>query len=143
MVLCLALPEFLFPSSPYMPPAKNTINAPISVPGDSLFPNNQILNKRLTSFRTFSTIVTVNADAADARRFTPRMQAYWVNTFMTRYASWLGIRMVVRPFCSSGGRFEIDSYAGNPKGGEAASLENCLAIDGKKGMNSGSESRCE
>ena len=74
--LCLGLPDFLFPSKPYIPPAKNTMNAPSRVPGDNLLPNSQILNKRLISFRTLRTMVTVSADTAEARRLTPRMHAY-------------------------------------------------------------------
>ena len=68
MALYLALPELLDPSNPYIPPAKKTMNAPIKVPGANLFPNSQMLNKRLTSFRTLSTMVTVRADDAEARR---------------------------------------------------------------------------
>lgn len=82
---CLLLPApFLPPSNPYIPPAKNTINAPTIVPGASRFPNSHILSNKLTSFRTFNTMVTVSADAAEAKRLTPRMQAYCVRTFMTR-----------------------------------------------------------
>jgi hypothetical protein len=86
--LCLALPPMPFPPSrEYIPPAPNTMTAPTSVPGDNLFPNSQILNSKLTSFRTFKTIVTVKADAVAASKLTPRMHAYCVKTFMTKYAS--------------------------------------------------------
>ena len=142
-VLCLGLPDFLLPSIPYIPPAKNTINAPSRVPGDSLFPNSQMLNKRLTNFRTFNTIVTVRADTAEARRLTPRMHAYCVKTFKTRYASWLGMYTRSRPFWKSNGRFENDSGDGIPNGGEAASLLNCLLIEGKNGRNNGNARRWE
>jgi hypothetical protein len=109
MVLCLALPEFLDPSNPYIPPAKKTMKAPIRVPAANLFPNSQMLNNRLTNFRTLSTIVTVSADDAEARRFTPRMHAYCVRTFMTRYTSWLGRCMAPKPFWTSAGRWVIES----------------------------------
>ena len=89
---------FCPPSSVYSPPAKKVMNAPKRVPGESLFPKSQILKSRLISFLTFRTIVTVNADAAEARRLTPRMQAYWVRTFITRKASWLGICILAKPF---------------------------------------------
>jgi hypothetical protein len=81
---CLDLPELLDPSSPYIPPEKKTIKAPINVPGASLFPNSHILRSRLTNFLTFKTIVTVRADDAEAKRFTPRMHAYCVKTFITK-----------------------------------------------------------
>lgn len=143
LALCLERPELLLPSNPYMPPAKNTMNAPTRVPGDSLFPNNQILNSRLTSFRTFNTIVTVRAEAADARRLTPLMHAYCVKTFRTRYASWLGIYILFIPFWKSKGRLENDSWVGIPNGGDAASFINCRRIDGMNGMNNGRARRCE
>jgi hypothetical protein len=83
--LCRALPFMPFPlSNEYIPPAPNTITAPSRVPGDNLFPNSQILISRLTSFRTFKTIVTDSAEAVAASRLTPRMHAYCVRTFTTR-----------------------------------------------------------
>lgn len=88
LMLTLAVTGLSLPrgplSSEYIPPALKTIVAPISVPNDNLLPNNQILRSKLTSFRTLRTIVTVNADDAEASRLTPRMQAYWVNTLTTR-----------------------------------------------------------
>lgn len=90
-MLTLAVTGLSLPLGPlsneYIPPALKTIVAPMSVPNDSLLPNNQMLSSKLTSFRTLRTMVTVNAEDADARRLTPRMQAYWVNTLTTRYAS--------------------------------------------------------
>ena len=117
------------------------MKAPRKVPDDSLFPNNHILNNRLTNFRMFSTSVTVNADDAEARRLTPRIQAYWVKTFRTRYASWLGMLIVFSTFCSSTGAFESDSYFGMPNGGDAANRRNCVHIDGRNGIKRGSERR--
>lgn len=143
LALCLGLPDDLEPSNPYIPPAKNTMNAPTNVPGDSLLPNNQILSKRLTNFLTFNTMVTVSAEAAEARRLTPRIQAYWVNTFMTRYASWLGRWTLSSPFCNFGARFKSLLEVGRPNGVEAASWSNCLFIEGRNGMKSGSASKCE
>ena len=140
--LCLAFPPMPFPpSKEYIPPAPNTIIAPSSVPVDNLFPNNQILKSRLTSFRTFRTIVTVRADAVAASKLTPLIQAYCVKTLMTKYASWLGICIRLIPSCRPVGRSDsgIDRVHGNISGADAASSRNCLSIEGKKGKKSGSE----
>ena len=145
LILALGLRAALLPSifKPYNPPAKNTTHAPNNVPGDNLFPNSHMLNSRLINFLTFRTMVTVSAEAAEARRLTPRIQAYCVNTFMTKYASCRGMFILSIPLCRSKGNFDRISWFGKLNAGEAANFKNCLSIPGKNGMKSGSARRCE
>lgn len=74
----------------YSPPALNTTTAPRRVPGANLFPKSHMLSSKLMSLRMLRTMVTVSAVETAASKFTPRMQAYWVSTLVTRNISWLG-----------------------------------------------------
>lgn len=50
-----------------------------------------MLAKRLTSFRTFKTMVTPSADVLAPSRFTPLMQAYWVKALRVKVTICFGI----------------------------------------------------
>lgn len=72
-----------------------------------------MLAKRLTSFRTFKTMVTPSADVLAPSRFTPLMQAYWVRALRVRVMICFGIpetgrgRRGVRSIGKSLGRAEV------------------------------------
>ena len=150
----------LWPAQAYTPAPVNTIPAPTKTPIGNSLPNNQILAKRLTSFRKLSMTVTPNADVRAPKRLTPRMQAYCVKEFRRRFIIWIGTRttktLVLLPFESSlstelcqdndGAREgvmrpEVGIWI--MRGGESTRRRSWRHRPGMKGANKGSERKCE
>lgn len=121
-------------SQPYNAPEPNTKAAPTIIRLLIGFPKSQILRMKLTSFLTFSTIVTVTAEDFAPSKLTPVMQSSWVMEL--RPSMKTDLETLPKLDCNHGGMV-VANVSGTTIGGEYCKRWNCVRKVPARGKNIG------